>query len=425
MTQQNTNTPARKNVAMPSLPSTAAVKLMAERLFRKSGYNNSVLNSVGVVPGSTTQFQLTNTGLVEKLVINIQGQIALKNTAGAGQAVQLAPEFPLNVVSNISIKHNGNVDIISCSPYELMGMLAKRYKKYFVGSSAGAAFDQALLRISAKKATIAGDANAVLHAGNGLTGYDYVTIGAGVTGVVSWDFNIEIPFVFRRDLPIGLLALQNNSIVAQCNLTAPQLLGINALSPFYVAGAIPATLSIDPAGSTFITANPTQFYWETPSDKTLYDYFVANSYFLVSVPGQQLNAGVKGLSYTMPLNYILTAMLFTIRNSTHGLVNVPAGIDNFGLNYNNTTTVGVVGRRIREYLQEIFYEGSPTGLGQLLWDACIFEGEGNNLGSDTAFLDLYQANNPQFFADVAATVTTPGTFSALREMIVPAQIKPQ
>lgn len=419
----NTTTPGGKQNLAPMMPVTTKVKAMAEMFMNASGYNPSIINPVSVTPNGTVSFNLLNTGLVDKLVLNVTGQVAWKNTAGTTQAVQLAPEFPFNCIQNISVMYNGSVNILNASPYELLALSAKRHKNLFSQIANGSTPTQASTKVSNRVANVSVDAGGTLNVGNGLTGYSSLTVNANATATVTFNLNIILPFTLRTDLPIGLLALQNNSIICQVNITAPALMGTTPVNPFYIPSAIPGTIGLDPAKTTFITAQPVQYYWETPADKNLYGYFVSNSYMNISIPGQSLrSSGSQAFQYQLQNNFILIGMLFTLRDSGNALVDMYSKANNFFLNYNNTTSVDKQPQAIKEFLQSLYYEGTPTGLGQLLWDATIHEYQANGM-IDTSFLDMYKATSPQFFMDIDTSVTLPGTFSAMREIIVPAQIR--
>lgn len=424
--RQNTSTPvsAQNTQAQTPgaiLPRTLAVKSLAENLFQASGYNCTILNQAAIIPNQSVSFNLTNTGLVEKVSLAIKGSINLKNTAGTTQDVSLAYDFPFNIIQNLNVLFNGQLTLVNASGYELLAMSGKRNKNVFLRDFSGYTGRTAkAARVSRDTANITVGAGLTLTAGDNICGYNKVTVAANTTGTLSFEIVLEIPFVFRHDTPLGLLALQNNSIVAQVNITAPSILGTTAQSPCYVATAVPSTLTVD---SSAISATPVQYYWETPADKTLYAYFVANSYMLLSTPNLTAKTtGTQALQYQMQNNFILTALLLTARDSNGGLVDPVTSFDYPTLNYNNNTNVDRMPLQVREYLQERFYQNKPFGLGQVLWDACIHEYESNNL-SDSSFLNMYTANNPQFYMDILNGVSVPLTYSALREIIVPAQVK--
>jgi hypothetical protein len=407
----------------PAMPQTLKIKSMADAFMNESGYEVSILNPVGITPNGTINFNLLNTGLVDKLILSVSGTVPLKNAAGSAQVVQFAPEFPYNIINQINVTYNGSVSIVNASPYELLALSAKRNKHVIKHNSFGATYTQSQNRVSPKRASVTAGAGGTLQTGNSLTGYTGVSIAANSTCTISFTLNIEIPFTLRTDLPIGLIALQNNSLICQVNVTSPALLGTTPANPFYVASAVPSTLTLDPALTTAITGQPVQYYWSTPANKNLYGYFVSNSYMNISIPSQSFkNTGNQAFQYQLQNNFLLLGMLFTIRDSGNNLIDVPSKTNNFFLNYNNTTSVDRQPQIVKEFLQDQYYEGSPTSQGQLLWDATIHEYLSNGL-VDTSVLDMYRATSPQFFMDIDSTVSAPGTFSAMREIIVPAQIR--
>lgn len=421
----NTGTPAGGKGAglNPMMPVTSKIKAMAEQFFNQSGYQPTILNPVGIIPNGTINFNLMNTGLVDKLVLNIKGSLPIKNAKGTAQVVSLAPEFPLNTIGNINITYNGSVSIVNATPYELLALSAKRNKRVLFSDGFGASFGQDKVRVSPKRASVTAGAGGTLTAGNGLTGFSSVSVNANSTCILTYEMNIEIPFTLRSDLPIGLIALQNNSLICQVNISAPAVIGTTPLNPLYVASGDLATTTLDTAGTTSMLCQPVQYYWETPANKNLYGYFVSNSYMNISIPSQSFkNTGSQAFQYQLQNNFVLIGMLFTLRDSGNNLIDAYKKLNNFYLNYNNTTSVDKQPQSVKEFLQEMYYQGTPTALGQILWDATTHEYESNGL-IDTSFLDMYKATSPQFFMDIDSSVATAGTFSAMREIIVPAQIR--
>jgi hypothetical protein len=233
---------------------------------------------------------------------------------------------------------------------------------------------------------------------------------------------LEMPFTFRRDILLGLLPLQNNSVYANVQLTAPAILGTTAVSPLFVAGAIPATLS---NSANAITVKPTYNFFAIPSPNNvnLYGFFVARSYMLLSQPNNTVsNTGAEALQYSIPNNFYLVSMLSTIRDGNGDLVDVPTAMDYPYLNYNNTARVDRKSIRTKLAAQELYYGAIPCGPGQMLWDGAS-SGVLQNSAWSTAFLDMYLANNPQLRADIAAGTTTPISYSVCREQLVPAQVQ--
>ena len=191
-----------------------------------------------------------------------------------------------------------------------------------------------------------------------------------------------------------------------------------------MAAGWPATATL---ANVVLSAQPTYNFWSipTPNDAKLYEYLISHSYMLQSDVGNTLNAlGLESMQYKLPNNYYLLSLLLTLRDGAAGglPVDVYTRIDNPFLNYNGTARVGRMDRLTRAARQAIHYEGVPTVWGQLLWDATDIDYLANGMNS-TQWLNMYRANNPTFVADLLAGLTAPLTFSALREQLVPAQVK--
>lgn len=413
--------------SVPLLPNTATMVQISEMFSERSEQNCIKLNQVTLQPGQQTGFIINNVGLGESLELYIEGEVKLVNTAAAGQAVSIAPEFPFNLISNIFTQFNGQTVLNSLSGYELLGVMAKRSKNLFYGAaaSAGSKFAQSKARVDKAMAYIeAGNADTTLTAGDGLTGISSVTIAASKTGSIKFGFYVELPYTLRKDILLGLIPMQNNSIYANVNITVPGLLGTTPVSPFYVADAIPATLSVDNA--TSVKAQPTYNFWSipAPNDPKLYSFLVSHSYMLLSQPNNPLNkTGSQALQYNMPNNYYLLSMLLTLRNSGGVLQDVYTKLDNPSMSYNGTAIVDRRDMKTRMARQFLNYEGFPAPLGQLIWDATDVSYLPNGTNT-TKWLDMYLANFPQFVADVDATLSAlPASFSVLREQLVPAQVQ--
>jgi len=406
------------------LPDTASLIRMSEVFGDQSEYNCAELNTAALTPGQQISFQLNNTGLGESLDLQIEGSISLVNTSTAAQAVSVSPEFPFNLISNLLVQFNGQTVIHSLSGYELLALMAKRRRNVFVnpGASAGAVYAQTACRVSRTLASMVAGANVTFTTGNTLTGVTSMSIAGSATGVFTFKMNLELPFTFRKDILLGLLPLQNNSVYANVQLTAPTMLGTTAASPLFVAGAVPATLS---NSANAITVKPTYNFFAipAPNDPRMYGFFVGHSYMLLSQPNNTVSStGSEALQYSIPNNFYLVAMLATLRDGAGALVNVPTVIDYPYLNYNNTTRVDRKPILTKMAKQELYYEAIPCGPGQLLWDGASL-GVNPNSAWTSAWLDMYLANNPQLRMDIASGTTTPVSYAVCREQIVPAQVQ--
>lgn len=409
------------------LPDTFTLIKMSEMFMERSEQNCIQLNNVNLRLGQATGFVINNVGLGESLELFISGNIKIKNNGAAAETVNLAPEFPFFLVSNLLVQFNGQTVIDSLSGYELLGVMAKRYKGCLIGvkRSFGAVFSQNDTRVPSAIAYVkAGNADTTLNTteGNSLTGVTSVTIAAGKTGQIDFGFYLRLPFTLRDDLLLGLIPMQNNSVYCNVSITCP---GVNpqaanpASSPVYGGTANVVFDSAD------IQAKPTYVFWAipVPNEPKLYAYLVSHSYMLLSQVNNPLTkTGAEALQYNLPNNYYLMGLILTIRDSNGVLLDIPAKVENPYLSYNGTIRVDRRDIKTRFARQTIYYEAIASPLGQLLWDATDVSYLPN--GTNTSkWLNMYLANNPQFVADIDASVTVPGSFSVLREQLVPANVQ--
>jgi|GEM_PF-6686833 len=409
------------------LPDTFTLSRMSEMFMERSEQNCIQLNNVNLGLGQATGFVINNVGLGESLELFVSGNIKIKNNAATAETVNLTPEFPFNLVSNLLVQFNGQTVIDSLSGYELLGVMAKRYKGCLIGvkRSFGAVFSQNDTRVSSAIAYVkAGNGDTTLNAteGNSLTGITSATIAAGKTGQIDFGFYLRLPFTLRDDLLLGLVPMQNNSVYCNVTITCP---GVNpqavnpASSPIY-GGTANAVFD-----SASIQAKPTYNFWAipVPNDPRLYAYLVSHSYMLLSQVNNPLTkTGAEALQYNLPNNYYLMGLILTIRDANGVLIDIPAKADNPYLSYNGTIRVDRRDIKTRFARQAIYYEAVPSPLGQLLWDGTDVSYLPN--GTNTSkWLNMYLANNPQFVADIDGSVSVPGSFAVLREQLVPANVK--
>jgi hypothetical protein len=410
--------------AQPLLPDTFTLKRLTEQFQEASEINVIQLNQQAIVPGQVANFVINNVGLGQDLELWVEGSVTLNKSDAGAQVLNFSPEFPFNLISNINVQFNGQTVIANLSGYELLGIMSKRNKGVIQGegASAGVAFSQPLARVDKTIAYATAGAGATFTTGNGLVGVASVSCQASGDSVINFGFYLDLPFVVRRDLLLGLIPMQNNSVYCNVSITSPALLGATAASPLY--GTVAATTSVK---STAIVAKPQYNFWAipVPNNAKLYSYLVSHSYLLLSQGNNALSkTGAEALQYGMPNNYYLLSLLATIRDSNAALIDVyssTAGLDNMYLNYNGTARIDRRGMRSRFARDTIYREAIAYLPGQVLMDMTDADLNSNGLNT-TKWLNMYLANNPQLVADVQASYSSPGSFSILREQLVPAQV---
>jgi hypothetical protein len=234
---------------------------------------------------------------------------------------------------------------------------------------------------------------------------------------------LELPFTIRKDLLMGLIPMQNNSVYCNVAISSPALLGTTPASPLYNA-ALGATTTHK---SSAITIKPQYNFWAipVPNDAKLYSYLVSHSYLLLSQGSNPITkTGSEALQYNLPNNYYLLGLLLTARQSTAALIDVyssTVGLDNVYLNYNGTARIDRRNIRARFARDTYYRRAIPSLPGQLQLDLTDADLDSNGLNT-TKWLNMYLANNPQIVADVQSSFSASGSFSVLREQLVPSQV---
>lgn len=407
------------------LPNTTTLAAMSEQLMLNSEVNNIEMNAETLLMGQENNFQLKNVGLGHSLELLITGTITFVESGGAANVdVSLPPDFPFNLLSNINIEFNGQTTLINMSGYEALAIMNKRRKGLLKNAiaSGGSVYDQNLARVDKPIAWVKAGDNVSLTTGNGITGVTKATVTKSTTGTLDFGMYLEIPFVLRDDLLMGLVPMQNNSVYCNVKLTMNSLTGILPTAGVYIATTYPTTL----ATTASVTCHPVYRFWTIPgSDYTkIVQYLIQHSYMLLSQSNNALaTTGVDALQYDIPTNFYLLSLLLTLRNGSGVLQDMWDMVDNVNLSYNGTSRVDRKDRRIEIARQSLYYQGFGAALGQWLWDASANIDYLSNSLNTSRWIDMYMANNPTLNADIASSFTTTGKFSVLREQLVPAKVK--
>lgn len=405
------------------LPDTIQVQEMADIFFENSEQNYLGLNTETLIPGRTTQFRLQNVGLGEGLELFISGSFNVRNNhATLARTVNIAPEFPYNIISSLQMMFNGKVALISASGYDLLRMMLKRnFQNQGVLDtfSAGTATPVgSYMRLDKRIANIRVSAG-TLVAGDTLVGFSGLTIPAATTVRVDFEMYLDISFVMRKDLPFGLVPMQHNAIYANLSIVTNSLLSTTFETPLQMSGAEAVDVAIVTPDAV-ITCEPTYNFWGLPQNPDLYSFFVNNSYVITSYPRNPISSlGARALAFNFPLNYWLISSLFTVRHAADArLAHVRSLIDNPHLVYNGTIVVDRSTMRTR-IAREVLHTGRQYPYGSLMFDGAQTNNLDGNSANMSRWLNMYQANNPIYYADVLAGLTLPGSFDVLLEQLIP------
>ena len=78
--------------------------------------------------GQESTFKINNIGFLKSTKAEVNGSITLKNTSGSSATVNVAHEFPFNVISRVVSQFNGGTTTHSATPYNLIALDLKRNK---------------------------------------------------------------------------------------------------------------------------------------------------------------------------------------------------------------------------------------------------------------------------------------------------------
>lgn len=397
-----------------------ALKPAIEMFREQSTPMSVVLPSSNFTQAGTSDggVKLASVGLGYRTITEWTGTISIQNTSAGAQVVQISPWFPYNLIGNTNVTINGGATVYSVGGLGGL-MVAGRNRRHMLfynqeESPFGPALSQAMLRISVgANGTVT---NSSVTAPT-LSGIASISVAASSTCVLTLTWYTFEKLAFDKDTLLGALPLQNNSTYAVKTHTLNSIGGGNASFPIYVSGGLPGTTVL----SLNVTETTQYDFWSVPSDPGLYQEMVSNSYQVQEQVNQTVNAvGTQAFNYPIPQNMFLTTLHIIARDGTTTQQPLPwNGLGKRYLQYNAGSVVPVVqpvghlrAAQYADYDRDLF-----TFPGYFLWD-----GEATTesiVNTDQAgWIDCYMAAAPAYLADVLNTVTTPVTFSAVREQIV-------
>ena len=404
-----TATMTQSGQGQPLLMSTDQLMILSEQFMENSEYNDVKLNIVNLVAGQQAAFQINNIGMGESLEMLVQLTFTVQNTTSASVTLNVAPESPYGLISQLITQFNGQTVLDNLSGYDLLGVMVRRNRTLISPNGV----------INPLVASITVSGSGVTSAtGTGICNLTSITIPATDTATITALMYLELPFVLARELLFGLLPMQNNSVYLSVTAVAGTLVGTDPTAMLSAASITGLTVA-----TTSFTCKPTYNFWAVPSPNKpeLYAQLIANNYMILTVPNQTFTAtGAAGINFNMPNNYYLLSLAMTARDSTKTLLPVATTLDNPRLSYNNTAIVeqrDILTRTARQGMW--MYGAVPPGM--ILFD--LMDAEHRPNINTAKMLNMYEANNPQFLVDVGSGVSVPGTFRVCREQLVPSNVQ--
>lgn len=379
--------------------------------------------------GDQKQARIASVGLGERIVSLHTAVINLANSAAGAQTVNVAPHFPWILLANSAVQINGGETTYSASGRSGLAVWGRDRGGFWEPNTFnGLGLSPALVAWTAGANLTPTLSTTPLAS---FTGIATISVAATANGNLTVQWVTVEKLAHSRDTLLGALPLQNNSTFATITRNVIGTLvttsATNAQVPFFNAGAnITATL-------TSYNVQQLYHFWGIPSDPSLYQPLIENSYQVLEAKGLTAAAtGAAAIQYNIPQNLYLAAAHFFLQSSTGANLNPNGGatlatandITRLALQYNAGSVVPIVEFPDRQRAQQFADFGTDLGLvpGYRLWDGHN-TAELLTISDDAGWVDTYAAAEPQLIADLASTVSVPVTFSVTREAIVAGAVQ--
>jgi hypothetical protein len=398
----------------PILASTEQIVQATEQLLASTVPNNIQLQTYNMSQGIQTPIDVKNVGLGYELEELHQLNFTVANTSGVSVTLNVAPEAPFDIVSSIVTQFNGKVNIHNLSGADLLKVMVGR-KRQIINP-------YGVIHPSIASISVSGT-GVTTTTGTGLCNLSTIVIPTGDTAIISVVCWMQLPFTYRKEMMLGILPMQNNSIYLKNTVTGATLLGTDLSTMLSTASLTGVTVAVQSW-----TVKPTYNFLQNIANSQLILPLASTNYLLIRLPNNNVaNTGVSAVNWPFPNNFLLTRFHAEFRDSTKKIIPLSSGVplaanlQNPRLSYNGVLLQDnreTIGRQAKQA-----FESKGGGLatpGHILFDLQDMQ-EWPNL-EETQFLDMYEANNPSFMLDLLSGLSVPATFTALMEQLVPADV---
>ena len=392
----------------------SAITPTIQKFRAQSSPVSAEIDSMSLGFGASETIRLATAGLGVRLRSQHTVNLVVSNSATSAQVVNFSPYFPFNFVSNTNIQLNAQTTTYSASgPAGLFVALRTRKGALLMTGNNG--LNAALVSVVPGSGITLTTATSPT-----LSGYASMSVAASTTNaVLTVTFFTFEKLAKDRTSLLGALALQNNSVYATLTRTVVgSPVGANAQSPMYVTGGAPSTLTVA-LGTNGYQVKTMYDFWNIPSDATLYQDMVTNSYQVQEQKGLSVTGtGSAALTYNLPINQFITA-LHTLCYDGNGN---PAAVGWYSTAYVKYNAGGVtpviLPQQMTRAAQFLDYDGDLGGFpGYSLYDGN--DTSSSLIDADSAgWIDTYYAANPQYIFDIASGLAVPASVSITRESVV-------
>lgn len=379
--------------------------------------------------GDQKQVRIASVGLGERIVSFHSAVINLANSGGGAQTVTVSPHFPYNLLTNTAVQINGGETTYSASGRAGLAVWGRDRPGFWDPQPAsGLGLSPALVQTSAGANLTPTNQTLPFQT---WTGINTISIAAGTNGNLTVNWITVEKLAHSRDTLLGALPLQNNSTFATVTRNAVGVLvtsnATNAQIPFFNAGAnVTASL-------TSYTVQQLYHFWGIPSDPSVYQPLIENSYQVIEQKTLTASAtGTAAITYNIPQNLYGAAFHIFANDNNGANLNPNGGLTpttaadftRLAIQYNAGSVVPIVEFPERQRAMQFADYGADIGVipGYRFWDGHNTT-ENLNISDDAGWIDTYAAAEPQLIIDVRTGVVVPVTFNVTREAIVAGAVQ--
>lgn len=430
------------NSKMPLLSETSYFEV-----FRNATEFNSIAQApVNINEGQPAAHNVHNIGFLQSIFEKVNISFTLTNSSSSATTdINFAEDAPFSAISRITSQFNGSTVTHSVSPYNLYALYAKRLGGLKGGIFAHSANDGHATTSTTVTAANVPTVNALINEGctpfakiyftqlstgavvvttsgaqQGITRLEKLTLPASGTAVVNFEFIIPVSYTPRKDMLLGLIPLQNNSVFLDVKFEVNTLLSTSYITPM-IQSASGTTATSDYKG----TITPITDFYSVPSPwagtSSIYEYLINYNYI---VSDSTFVENSTDITYNIPNNSYMLSFVNTFRdNSTKQLKKIGDILSELYINYNGTATVQKVPASYDLFKMNIDAIGgysTPTGVYIKDFYNSLYTENG---GDWSRALNLYDANSPTLTGKLIDGAMSNGTnITVTMEKIIPVRV---
>lgn len=429
--------------------SRAKMPEIAEKEYFENFRNLTEFNTIAqapvtLQPGTQSNYKVVNIGFLETIWNQCKFTYTITNPSTSATTINFGADFPYSHISRITSQFNGATVTHNCTPYNLYTISMKRNNGLKGNINTAKSWNKAtdsdslvlgsLGTINAdlnyitssyyvKITNVTGTGNQVNYRNDGLTNLKSITLGASSTVTLDVMFFVPLHYTPRKDMLIGLIPLQNNSVYLDVKLDTNNIISSSYSTPLQQTDTVVATISditasVTPYNDFYSVPDPRQATSDVYSYLLYYNYIVTDTNLAIQ------NYGTDALSYNMPNNSYLTSILTTMRDSkTNELLDVDTYLGGTYIDYNGTAVIQKVPTEVDKMKQNLTYNGGfECGKGQALKDFYNSLNEENGADWSRA-INLYDANSPVFKGNILQAVSNGLDVNITMEKIIPVDVQ--